>query len=209
MMGLVLLAASCGGGGSASPSAGTAPSGPTSSPATAVADPLVGVWRQDYSCQDQVRTFMRKIRRSTPEGLQGLADGKHLHSAEPGVIIAAYASEFAWGPNADATAPTTASIPATVCKGAPDKSKLMRVQDGLMAFVVPDPAAAGVVSGELVATYRLIDDHTFTASDGDRDIDGTETFSFSIEGDRLTIRQPGADAWTGTAFEMAPFVRVS
>jgi hypothetical protein len=66
-----------------------------------------------------------------------------------------------------------------------------------------------VVAGELAATYHLVDDHTFTANDGDVDLGGTETFSFRIEGDRLTIKQVGQDAWAGTAFEMAPFVRTS
>ena len=80
----------------------------------------------------------------------------------------------------------------------------MKVGDGrLTLFDGPAHAA------DLRATMELVDDHTFTLSDGGQNLDGTLTVTFRIEGDRLSIQLHGEDEWAGTAFEEAPFVRVT
>jgi hypothetical protein len=134
VIGLALLAGSCGIGGSGSSpqGSGSVSSSPSSTPGAA--DPLVGTWRQDYTCQEQVRTFMRTIHHSTPAQLRGLADLRELPSAAPRVVIAEFAPEFAWGPNADTR---TARTAAALCKGAPDRSKQMLVRGGTSPSTFP------------------------------------------------------------------------
>ncbi len=60
------------------------------------------------------------------------------------------------------------------------------------------------------ATYEIIEDHIFTANDGNQNLGHTLKFSFRIQGDILTIHQvDGDDPWGGTFFEEAPLIRVS
>jgi hypothetical protein len=85
-----------------------------------------------------------------------------------------------------------------------DVHLLMKVADGRLTFFDGPNHEA-----DLQASIELVNDHTFTLNDGDQNLGGTETFTFRIEGDRLTVRIRGEDEWSGTAFEQAPIVRVS
>lgn len=151
------------------------------------ADPLEGEWRQEFTCDDQVRAF----RRGTKElGAEGRAMFEEY--VRP-MAAGAYWSE-------DAKLPPRNDV----CKYAPASwERILRVQDGQMVWFDP----GGVVGTE--ATYELVDDHTFTASDGDQNIDGTYTFEFRIEGDRLTIDLVDPDPFVGAAVGVAPFERMS
>jgi hypothetical protein len=187
MIGLVLLAAACENGSGTSsvgtPSPSARPAIDTSSGSTGS---IVGVWRQDYSCEQSVRTFHRL---TYEHGAAGRARYKR-----------SVREQFAWGHEG-----ATELTPAALCRGARDRYRIMKVADGRLTFFDGPNHAA-----DLQATFELVSDHTFTVSDGNQNLDGTETFTFRIEGERLTVVQiRGEDEWSGTAFEEAPFVRVS
>jgi hypothetical protein len=62
----------------------------------------------------------------------------------------------------------------------------------------------------LDASYQVVDNHTFTASDAGQNIPGTYAFDYQITGDRLTVKMvgPGArDPAFVVAWEAAPFHR--
>jgi len=93
---------------------------------------------------------------------------------------------------------------AHLCAGAPSKfTRIARFQDGrLVLFEGPPPQQAG-----LEARYQVVDDHTFTASDGGQNINGTYTFNYRIDGDRLTVDVVQNDAFFIAAWEAVPFYR--
>jgi hypothetical protein len=177
VIGLALLAAACGQEDS------TAPAGATSTPvvpstsASQVVDPLKGQWRQEFTCQDVVRTLQRAgFEEVAPEFLQTIEG-----AARP---------------------PSSAHL----CAGAPSKfTRIARFQDGrLVLFEGPPPQQAG-----LDASYEIVDDHTFTASDAGQNINGTYTFNYRINGDRLTVDVLQDDAFFIAAWEAVPFYRAS
>ncbi len=184
---LALFVTACGHGsdlshvGSASTSARS-----TVEPSVASIDPLVGVWRQDYSCEQSVRTFHRL---TYEHGADGRARYKRyvVHDG------------FAWGKRG-----ATELTPDALCEGAHDRYLLMKVANGRLTLFDGPTQEAG-----LQASVEFVGDRTFTLNDGDQNLGGTETFRFRIEGDRLTVHNLGDDEWSGTAFERAPFLRVS
>ena len=187
MIGLVFLAAACGNGsGSSLVGSASTSAGPTVDASSGSADPLVGVWRQDYSCEQSVRTFHRL---TYEHGADGRARYRRyvVHDG------------FAWGKKG-----ATELTAEALCKGARDRYLLMKVAEGRLTFFDGPNHEA-----DLQASLVLVNDRTFTLNDGDQNLGGTETFTFHIEGDRLTVRIDGEDEWSGTAFEEAPFVRVS
>jgi len=185
MIGLVLLEAACGNGsGSSQVGSPSTSAGRTVETSTGSVEPLMGVWRQDYSCEQSVRTFHRLT-------FEHGADGRARYTR--------YVRDFAWGMKG-----ATELTPEALCKGAPDRYLLMKVADGRLTFFDGPNHEA-----DLQASIELVNDHTFTLNDGDQNLGGTETFTFRIEGDRLTVRIRGEDEWSGTAFEQAQFVRVS
>ena len=187
LVGLGLLAMSCGQNGSTE--ATTPAASPSDSPPSAIpaADPLVGKWRQDFSCQDNVETFHRLA----------------LVDYDEAFYRKWVRSDFAWGPNRDTATELT---PEALCKGAPDRYKIMKVEDGYITlFEFPTGTTWNP------ASYELLNDHTFTATDGGIDMGSGYRFTFDIVEDRLTIvlhRDP-LDPWNGVPFGVAPFYRMS
>ena len=187
MIGLVLLAAACGNGTGSSPVGSPSTSAnPTVDTSPGSVEPLVGVWRQDYSCEQSVRTFHRLT---------------YQHGAEGRARYERYVVHdgFAWGKKG-----ATELTPEALCKGAHDRYLLMKVADGRLTFF-DGPAH----EADLQASLVFVDDHTFTLKDGNQNLNGTEVFTFRIEGDRLTVHTLSEDEWSGTSFEQAAFVRVS
>jgi hypothetical protein len=187
MIGLVLLAAACGSGAESSPDGSPSTSdGPTADSSSGSFEPLDGVWRQDYSCEQSVRTFHRLTYQHGAEG----------HTRYKRYVVH---DGFAWGRKG-----ATELTPEALCRGAHDRYLLMKVGDGRLTFF-DGPAH----EADLQASIVILSDHTFTLNDGDQNLGGTEAFSYRIRGDRLTVHALGDDEWSGTAFERAAFVRVS
>ena len=187
IIGLVLLAAACGNGAESSPVGSPSTSdGPTADTSSGSVEPLDGVWRQDYSCEQSVRTFHRL---TYEHGAEGRARYKRfvVHDG------------FAWGKKG-----ATELTPEALCKGAPDRYLLMKIADGRLTFF-----DGPFHQADLQASIVVVDDHTFTLNDGGQNLDGTEAFIFRITGDRLTVHTLGKDEWSGTTFEEAAFFRVS
>jgi hypothetical protein len=91
------------------------------------------------------------------------------------------------------------------CAGAPSKFKrIARFQDGRLVLFDGPSLAVG-----LDASYQVVDDHTFTASDAGQNIDGTYTFMYRINGDRLTVDVLEDDAFFIATWESAPFHRTN
>lgn len=117
------------------------------------------------------------------------------------------------GPNAKtATTPT----PDALCKGAPERERIIRFQCPLPACASPATPGSLVIYNvwdqvvEMDARYWMIGAHTFAANDHNGDLGGTPRFTFQLHGDRMTFKGLGApDPWGDSYFEMAPFVRVS
>ena len=173
LVGLGLLAMLCGQNGSTdatTPARSRVDSPASVSPA---ADPLVGEWRQDFSCQDNVETFHRLA----------------LVDYDEAFYRKWVRSDFAWGSDRNTATELT---PEALCKGA------RPLQDhegrGWLHHVVRVP-------DQLTwhrASYELLNDHTFTATD-ERFIWIGIQFMFKIVGDRLAIvlhRDP-LDPWNG------------
>jgi hypothetical protein len=91
------------------------------------------------------------------------------------------------------------------CRGAPSKSKrIARFQDGrLILFDGP------LLEADLNASYQVVDDHTFTANDAGQNIDGTYTFKYRIDGNRLTVDVLQNDPHFIATWEATPFYRTS
>jgi len=201
-----LVASACQGAGSAAaPRGSTLDSGAsqTSAPAS---NPLVGRWLQTYSCEQSVETFKRMVLALKPAQMEG-ARKQHLGDTREEVYLNNVRSDAAWGPNANHATSLSADA---LCRDAPDRKRLWEIDDGTMvAFALPSqqPEFATI-------SYQLVDDHAFDASDGNENIDGTYSFTFRIQGDRMTVRQIAqngklgeADPWTGRGFEEAPLIR--
>jgi len=187
LVGLVWLAMSCSqdGSGATTPQNSVNLS-PSSSPSS-IPDPLVGEWRQEFTCDDVVRTFRRGTKEMGAEGPATFAEYVRPMAA------GAYWLDGAKLPPRD-----------DLCRYAPASwERTLQIQDGQLVWFDPGPVLGAQ------ATYELVDDHTFTANDGDQNIDGTYTFEFQIHGDRLTIDPVDHDPFVGNAVEVAPFVRVS
>lgn len=177
LIGLALLAAACGQKDATAPAGATSnPAAPSTSAPSAV-DPLQGQWRQEFTCQDVVRTLRRAgFEEVVPEYLQNIEGAARRPSS------------------------------AHLCAGAPSKfTTIARFQDGrLVLFEGPPPQQVG-----LDASYEIVDDHTFTASDAGQNINGTYTFNYRLEGDRLTVDVLEKDAFFIAAWESVPFHRTS
>ncbi len=89
------------------------PAPPTTT--TAAADPLVGGWRQDFSCEDNVETFHRLV----------------LIDYDEATYRKWVRSDVAWGPNSETATELT---PEALCEGAPDRYKIMKVEDGYISL---------------------------------------------------------------------------
>ncbi len=91
------------------------------------------------------------------------------------------------------------------CAHAPSKFKrLARFQDGrLVLFDGP------LLKADLNASYQVLDDHTFTANDAGQNIDGTYTFKYRIDGDRLTVNVLQNDPHFIATWEATPFYRTN
>jgi hypothetical protein len=181
------------------------------SPPRASSDPLEGEWRQTYACEDSVRTFVTNMHLISPRARRAMAETTGLSTALPG-LIAYYIRDFAWGPSAGTAKRLT---PQALCAGARDRTEIMRVADGQMAFGSPG-------GGVWAVTYELLGNHTLTMNDGGQDIvvcesfmrctEATYRFTFEVDGNRLRFEQLGTklqDPWAGGVPERAPFVRVA
>jgi hypothetical protein len=91
------------------------------------------------------------------------------------------------------------------CAGAPSKFKrIARFQDGrLVLFDGP------LLEADLNASYQVVDDHTFTANDAGQNIDGTYTFKYRIDGNRLTVDVLQNEPHFIATWEATPFYRTS
>ena len=179
-------------GGSAEPPQNSEPS----SQAETV-DPLEGEWRQTYTCEDNVRTFIANMQLITMEARKVMAETTGLSTALPG-LIDYYIRDFAWGPNAKTS---TELAPTALCSGAETRTTTLRVDNGLFVFLSDQEGSHGM-------GYKLLNDHTVSLDDGLDIVD--YRFRFRIEGDHLWFEQLGEqDPWDGTVPERAPFVRVS
>ena len=143
------------------------------------------MWRQDYSCEQNVATF----RRLTYEhGAAGRARYRRY-----------VVHDFAWGKEG-----ARELTPQALCRGAADQYRIMKIGGGRLTFFDGPNHEA-----DLTAAIKFLDDSTFTLFDGGQNLTGTERFTFRIVGGRLFVRIHGNDEWSGTSFEEAPFVRVS
>ncbi len=174
-------------GGSSSVSS---PADLSSSPSTQ-ASPLDGEWHMKYSCEEEVRTFQRNIYLDHTQS--AVSDGR-----SPAALLKRYSREFAWGPSAKTATQLT---PEALCKGAPDREHIMRIDEGNIS---EDLGTIG-----LVGAIEFVNDHTIAVSDDPWDnIDTIDTFVFQLQGDKLTLTQKGLhDAWQGTWLEEAPWFR--
>ncbi len=153
--------------------------------------PLDGEWHMPYSCEENVRTFQHNIYLDTTHK----SSDRRSRSAD----LKKYSRSFAWGPSANTATQLT---PKALCEGARDREHIMRIEDG---YITEDPGTIG-----LVGSIEFVDDHTFTVSDGHHNIFTVDTFSFRLEGNRLTLTQQRPhDAWQGTWLEEAPWFRAS
>jgi hypothetical protein len=192
---LALGAAACGQrattalGNERAPRAATPPGGTSPFPGSpsAPADPLVGEWRADVTCREAVQAVMRAKPRP--------ANFKQFAASIPDQWGAPHQS-----PNGDP------------CRSAPPGKFewIARFRDGHMLVFGPPAQSLG-----LDATYELINDHTFTASDGGQNIPGdgicacsSYTFQFRIEGNQVAFDVKENDAFFIAAWEAAPFVRM-
>lgn len=179
-------------GGSADP-----PQNSESSSQAKTVDPLEGEWRQTYTCEDNVRTFIANMQLITMEARKGMAETTGLSTALPG-LVDYYIRDFAWGPNAKTSIELT---PTALCSGAETRTTTLRVDNGLFVFLSDQEESHGM-------GYKLLNDHTVSLDDGVDIVD--YRFRFRIEGDHLWFEQLGEqDPWDGTVPERAPFVRVS
>ena len=194
---LLLALAACDSGSSADSSSVRAPSPSAALTPSTPTDSLEGEWHQTFTCEEQVRTFQRKLASWVRQGLPTGEDATLSLAA-----LSKKYTDFAWGPNAKtATTPT----PDALCKGAPERERIIRFQSGsLVIYNVWDQVV------EMDARYWMIGAHTFAANDHNGDLGGTPRFTFQLHGDRMTFKRLGdPDPWGDTYFEMAPFVRVS
>jgi len=181
LVGLVFIAAGCGQKGPTSPSGGALTAAPPPSSAAVTVDPLTGRWRQEFTCQDVVRTLQRA-------GFGKTAAMAHIIRDAQG-----------------ASQPPSSAHP---CAGATGKYKrIARFQDGRLVLYDPPMLQVG-----LDASYQLVNDHTFSASDAGQNIDGTYMFNYQIKSNRLTVKLVGRgarDPFFVAAWEAAPFYRTS
>lgn len=207
--------AGCGSGGNTdavrSSNATTGSPGGSATGSLAPADPLEGEWRQTITCVENVQTFQRNLANTKLWQRQELAKLKLNKDVSVPTLLREYTREFAWGPNALGPSHgelTPAQVePESLCKGAPTRGRTMRFQQG--SLVVEDSGGSWGV-----ATYEIIGGDRFTADDGGVNFGtdsahSTDTFSFRIDGNILTIKMIGqVDPWAGTFLEEAPWHRV-
>jgi hypothetical protein len=193
----VAAPASSGGGTAASPVVSTPPSVTT-------ADPLQGEWHQTFTCEENVRTFQRRMSSLTLQQRQEAAAVAGNTDASLATLLKEFTRGFAWGPNAKTARQVT---PDALCKGASERGKVMRLQEGRV--VISNDWDHSV---ELGGTYRVLDAHTFLVNDGNQDLEGTYRFTFEIKGDLLTFKKIGQDdPWGDNEFATgaAPWIRLS
>jgi hypothetical protein len=193
---LVLGAAACGQNATTGPGKGQASqaispvggAGSETASSPPLPDPLVGEWRADFTCQEAVQAVMR-------------ANPKPANFEQ----FAASIPDWWGGPHQ--------SPVGDPCRNAPPGKFewIARFQDGHMLIFGPPEQALG-----LDATYELVDDHTFTASDGGQNIPGdgvcacsAYTFGFKIQGNHVTFDVKENDAFFIAAWEGAPFIRTN
>jgi hypothetical protein len=177
------------------------------------ADPLEGDWHQTFTCEENVGTFQRNVSELKLRERRQLAELKGNDDTSVHTLLLEYTREFAWGPNAVGPihgALTEAQIsPKVICETAPKRERDIRFLQGSLVVRESDGSTEGP------AAYELVGDHTFTVNDGGVNFGccparPTDTFSFRIDGDTLTITMIGQDdPWGGTPLEEAPWHRVN
>jgi hypothetical protein len=178
------------------------------------ADPLEGEWHQIFTCEENVRTFQRNLSElKNQEQLSALAKLKGNDDASIRTLLLEYTRGFAWGPNApgpiDGTLTATQIRPTAICKGAADRERSIRFQEGALVIYDWDHSTQGP------ASYEFVNDHVFTVNDGGQNFGccpsrPMDTFEFRIDGDMLAITMIGQDdPWGGTELEEAPWHRVN
>lgn len=202
---LSLVACGSGGGGAAPASSGggTAASPLVSTPpSVTTADPLQGEWHQTFTCEENVRTFQRRMSGLTLQQRQAAAEAAGNTDASLATLLKEFTRDFAWGPNAKTAAQVT---PDALCKGATERENVMRLQEGRVVIANWDHSV------ELDGTYRILDAHTFSVNDGNQDLEGTYRFAFEIQSNRLTFKKIGQDdPWGDNEFAgPSPWIRLS
>jgi hypothetical protein len=181
-IGLAVAVAGCGKAATADSSGagvGTRTGAPPTAP-TKPADPLGGVWRQAFTCPEMVSTVQR------------------AHVPRTAFNTWAAAIPDAWG--GPHQAPT-----GNLCRHAPKTfERVAKFRNGTVTLFDPPNLTLG-----LDASYTLVNGHTFTANDGGQNIPGTYTFTFTIIGNRLTVRVHEKDPFFIAAWDVAPFIRTS
>jgi hypothetical protein len=177
------------------------------------ADPLEGEWHQTFTCEENVRTFQRNMSELKLRERQALAKLKGNNDTSIRTLLLEYTREFAWGPNA--AGPIHGELtaneisPQIICEGAPTRERVLRFLQGSLVVQESDDSTEGP------AAYEFKDDHTITVNDGGVNfgccpVRPIDTFSFRIDGERLTITMIGQDdPWGGTSLEEAPWHRVT
>ena len=206
---LVTTLTACGasGGDPATQGSSSASSQPTvsSSMSSSTAGQLEGEWHQQFTCEAQVETFQQSLSELTMAQRKSLAKVAGNTDTSVSTLVEEFTRDFAWGPNSKTATKLT---PEALCQGAPDRERTMRLGAGTL--VVNDwdqPWGAAVL--------EIVDDHTFTVNDGFENFGSseespTDTFSFTIDGDKLTLTQVGLnDAWAGTFLVEAPWFRAT
>jgi len=177
VFGLALIAVACGSGGSSAPE----PSSPGGSSSSIVSDPLVGEWRQDFTCEGLVKMLSSQARPHEFDryvtGLIGEMDG------------------------------VTKLPPLNdPCRGAPASfERIVKFAGGNVVFFDPPH----LQDNGLHATYRVVDDRTFVVYDTMGNVSPSPlTCTFLVHGDRLTIQVRSDELYTLAGFQAAPWIRI-
>jgi TRAP-type C4-dicarboxylate transport system substrate-binding protein len=83
------------------------------------------------------------------------------------------------------------------------QTRIARFEDGRVFLLDPPSHEVG-----LSASYEIVDDHTFTLSDGDENIPGSYRFEYRFEGEELIVDVLEVDPYFVGTWEAAPFVPV-
>jgi hypothetical protein len=200
-----LTACGTSGGDPVAGSSSAATSQPTLSLPSTTDMQLEGEWHQQFTCEAQVKTFQQSLSELTLAQRKSLAKVAGNTDTSVSTLVEEFTREFAWGPNAKAATQLT---PEALCQGAPDRERTMRLGAGTLVVNDWDQPWGPAV-------LEIVDDHTFTVNDGfenfgSSEASPTDTFTFVIDGDKLTLTQVGLnDAWAGTFLVEAPWFRTT
>jgi len=145
-----------------------------------------------------------------PAGCSGTADEGGTEGTHPPVaddLVGEWHQEFTCDDSRDAV--ERAVKPEVVetwqwgCELTGPQLRIALFRDGRLFLKDPPEHEVG-----LTADYELVDDRTFTLSDGGRNIPDTYRFEYRIDGDRLIVDVLEEDPFFVGAWEAAPFVRV-